>query len=635
MFGFLKKKLKGALEKFSSDVDQEAKEEKVEELKKAIGHQEEKPTEEKEEVKKEVSEPVEEKQEEVEEKKEEVSREKEEPVKKVKEETPEAPEKPKEKEETEEKATEEVENEKKGTEEVSELEESSDEIKEEAPEEKEVEETPEEAVEERKSFTEEDLDAEAPEEPEEKEEEPEEEAKEEPEKKEKPEEEKDEDTKEDDDSGEKEEDEGSEKPEEREIKEPVDEIEEPEEKEPEEEREDTKEDRRKEEEFLMQKTPKEGKGFFQRLKDKFTVHPDKKAEEIKEAVQEKTEVKEESKKEEQKEHEEKEESQEEKAEEVQETKEQPTLETLQQQEPPLIKKPVEETKKGILTTLKETVTKKVLSESKFDELFFEIEVVLLENNVAVEVIEKIKQDLKKSLVDQRIDRGQLTTIIEQSLKESVEGLFDTPQVNLLEEAQKKKPYIIAFVGVNGSGKTTTIAKLTKYFQDNNLKPVIAAGDTFRAAAIQQLEEHATKLNAKFIKHDYGSDPAAVAFDAIKYAESKAMDVVLIDTAGRLHSNTNLMDEMKKIIRVAKPDLKLFVGESITGNDCVEQVKQFNEAIGVDGIILTKADVDEKGGAALSVSYVTERPILYFGMGQEYSDLEAFNKEKVMERIGLA
>jgi len=137
-----------------------------------------------------------------------------------------------------------------------------------------------------------------------------------------------------------------------------------------------------------------------------------------------------------------------------------------------------------------------------------------------------------------------------------------------------------------------------------------------------------------IKHDYGSDPAAVAFDAIKHAKAKNIDVVLIDTAGRMHSNSNLIDEMKKIMRVAKPDIKIFVGESITGNDCVEQARTFNEAVGIDGIILSKADIDEKGGAAISVSYVTKKPILYLGMGQEYKDLEIFSKERIIKNIGL-
>jgi fused signal recognition particle receptor len=205
----------------------------------------------------------------------------------------------------------------------------------------------------------------------------------------------------------------------------------------------------------------------------------------------------------------------------------------------------------------------------------------------------------------------------------------------VEEKRKlNEPFIIAFVGVNGSGKTTTIAKMSKYFQDHNLKTVLVAADTFRAAAIQQLEEHANKLGVKIIKQDYGSDPAAVAFDGIAYAKAKNIDVVLIDTAGRLHSNTNLMDEMKKIMRVAKPDVKIFIGESITGNDCVEQAQQFDSAVNIDGIVLSKVDVDEKGGAAISVSYVTGKPILFFGNGQTYESLQPFDKDAVLRNLGL-
>ena len=164
--------------------------------------------------------------------------------------------------------------------------------------------------------------------------------------------------------------------------------------------------------------------------------------------------------------------------------------------------------------------------------------------------------------------------------------------------------------------------------------VFAAGDTCRAAAIQQLGEHADRLKIKMIKHEYGADSAAVAFDAIRYAQSNKIDVVLIDTAGRLHSNVNLMAELKKICKIAKPDLKIFTAEAITGNDAAEQSKKFDENIGIDGIILTKADVDEKGGAIISVSHVTKKPILFLGTGQNYDDLERFDADKVIERLGL-
>jgi len=298
------------------------------------------------------------------------------------------------------------------------------------------------------------------------------------------------------------------------------------------------------------------------------------------------------------------------------------------------KKEQPEKKKGFFQKITEVISKKELSEKQFDDLFFELEVVLMENNVAVEVIEKIKQDLKQELVEKPILRRKVKDIIIETLKKSLDELFDVDKINLVEKAKEKKPFIICFVGINGSGKTTTIAKICKLLQKNNLSCVLAAADTFRAASIEQLQIHADKLGVRMIKHDYGSDSAAVAYDAIKYAQAKKKDVVLIDTAGRLHSNVNLMDEVKKLVRVAKPDLTLFVGESITGNDCVEQAKKFNEIIGIDGIILTKSDVDEKGGAAISVSYVTKKPILYLGTGQEYDDLKEFDPELIISGIGL-
>jgi fused signal recognition particle receptor len=295
---------------------------------------------------------------------------------------------------------------------------------------------------------------------------------------------------------------------------------------------------------------------------------------------------------------------------------------------------VEEEKKGFFQKITETITTKKISAEKFDELFWDLELALLENNVAVEVIDKIKNDLKSQLVEKPIPRGKVEETIAVSLHKSIEDLFQVPQIDLLARAKQKKPFVVCFVGVNGSGKTTTIAKIANYLQSNGLNVVLAAADTFRAAAIDQLQLHADKLGVKLIRQEYGSDPAAVAFDAIKHAEANKKDVVLIDTAGRLHSNINLMDEMKKIMRVAKPDLKIFVGESITGNDCVEQAKQFNDAVGIDGIVLAKADVDEKGGAAISVSYVTQKPILFLGVGQEYEDLQQFDKERLLASIGL-
>jgi fused signal recognition particle receptor len=295
-----------------------------------------------------------------------------------------------------------------------------------------------------------------------------------------------------------------------------------------------------------------------------------------------------------------------------------------------------EVKKGFFGKIKETFTTVKLSDEKFEKLFWELEVVLMENNVAVEVIDKIKADLREQLTTGKVSRRGIEGLVEDSLRESVESLFIDKHFNLIEEAKKKKdkPYIIAFIGVNGSGKTTTMAKVASLLMKNKLSVVFAASDTFRAAAIQQLQEHADKLGVKMIRHDYESDPAAVAFDAVQHAKAKGIDVVLIDTAGRLHVNDNLMNELKKLIRVNKPDLKIFVGESITGNDCIEQAQLFNEAVGIDAIILAKADVDEKGGAAVSVGYVTKKPIIYLGTGQKYEDLTEFKPEIIIKNIGL-
>ena len=275
-------------------------------------------------------------------------------------------------------------------------------------------------------------------------------------------------------------------------------------------------------------------------------------------------------------------------------------------------------KKSFFKRITETLTTKKISAEKFEELFWELEIALLENNVSVKVIERIKEDLKVELVDKPLPRNVLKKI-EETLELSIRAIVNQDPINLLGRIKEKnskstdtkyETYVITFFGINGSGKTTSIAKLTHYLQAQGLSVVLAAGDTFRAAAIQQLGEHAKKLDVKMIAHDYGSDSAAVAFDAISYAQKNKINVVLVDTAGRLHSNNNLMQELEKILRVAPADLKVFVGESITGNDCVEQAQVYDEKLGVDGIILTKADIDEQGGAPLSISYVLKKPILF-------------------------
>ncbi len=321
---------------------------------------------------------------------------------------------------------------------------------------------------------------------------------------------------------------------------------------------------------------------------------------------------------------------------IEEQKEAPKEEVVEDEEPDkeVPQESAKEEKKGFFGKIKEKIVTKKINTEKFEEMFWDLELALLENNVAMEVVEKIKEDLKNDMVDTPIKRGKIEETILLSLKKSIEEVLDSHSINMMQRIEEKKPYVICFLGINGSGKTTSIAKVAKMFQDKGKTVVLAAADTFRAAAIDQLQIHANNLGIKMIKHDYGSDPSAVAFDAIKYAKAKEIDVVLIDTAGRLHSNSNLVDEMKKIVRVAEPDLKLFVGESITGNDCVEQASKFNEAVTIDGIILSKADIDEKGGASLSISYVTKKPVLYLGVGQEYTDIKPFNKNEIINSLGL-
>ena len=280
-----------------------------------------------------------------------------------------------------------------------------------------------------------------------------------------------------------------------------------------------------------------------------------------------------------------------------------------------------------------------ISEKEFEVYSEELEMLLLENNVALEVAEKIISELKEKVINREFLRKEIEGQIKEDLKDIISGILIPPfsvleKINEKSADQAREPYVILFCGINGTGKTTTIAKIADYLSKNNVSCVLAASDTFRAASIEQLKKHGEKLGIKVIAQQYGADPAAVAFDAISYAKKNLVKCVLIDTAGRMHTAKNLMKEIEKISKVCKPDLKVFVGESITGNDIIEQVKSFDWAIGIDGIVLTKADIDEKGGTALSVSYILKKPILYLGTGQEYNKIETFSKEKFIEKLGL-
>jgi len=295
--------------------------------------------------------------------------------------------------------------------------------------------------------------------------------------------------------------------------------------------------------------------------------------------------------------------------------------------------------KGFFKKIVSKIKKVKITEKEFNIYSEELEMLLLENNVAMEVAEKMVKQLKEKIVGQELLRKEIEGEIKDAFKEIIEEILIEPfdiadKIKEKMQDQSKKPYVILFCGINGTGKTTTIAKIADYLNRKKISSVLAAADTFRAASIEQLKKHGEKLKTKVIAHEYGSDPAAVGFDAIKYAEKNFINCVLIDTAGRMHTAKNLMAQIEKIAKVCNPDLKIFVGESLTGNDIIEQVKSFDWATGIDGIILTKADIDEKGGTALSVGYITKKPILYLGTGQEYNKIERFDKEKFIRTLGL-
>ncbi|TET05234.1 MAG: signal recognition particle-docking protein FtsY [Promethearchaeota archaeon] len=285
-----------------------------------------------------------------------------------------------------------------------------------------------------------------------------------------------------------------------------------------------------------------------------------------------------------------------------------------------------------------TFVKKTLTSDNLESTLNELNLLLISNDVAIETADALCQKVSESLKGEQISR--LTSkkkILLDILREVVKEIL-TPEreINLIDEIRnvnkQNKPYVMCFLGVNGTGKTTTIAKIAHYLKKNDISSVAAAADTFRAGALEQLSYHMQNVGIRVIKHAYKSDPASVAFDAIQHAKAKNVDVVLVDTAGRQVSNKNLMREMQKIVKVAEPDLILFIGDSLAGNDALTQAKEFNKSVGIDANILTKFDADAKGGSALSISYETKKPILFIGVGQGYDDLEPFNIQVFISNI---
>ncbi|AEH60409.1 signal recognition particle-docking protein FtsY [Methanosalsum zhilinae DSM 4017] len=276
----------------------------------------------------------------------------------------------------------------------------------------------------------------------------------------------------------------------------------------------------------------------------------------------------------------------------------------------------------------------ILDENDLEDPLWELEIALLESDIAMSVSEAIIDSVKQELVGTRKRIGKNTDeLVEQALRNALlkimsANIFDFDE--FIENADK--PVNIVFVGINGTGKTTTIAKMANYLKKRGYTPVLAAGDTFRAGAIDQLDIHSKKVEVKIIKHKEGGDPAAVIYDALEYAKANKADVILSDTAGRLHTNVNLMSQLKKICRISSPDLVIFVDEAVAGNDAVERASQFNEAVPIDGSILTKIDADAKGGAAISIAYITNKPILFLGIGQGYDDLKKFDPEWFVNKL---
>jgi fused signal recognition particle receptor len=287
------------------------------------------------------------------------------------------------------------------------------------------------------------------------------------------------------------------------------------------------------------------------------------------------------------------------------------------------------------------VTKVTMAELKPENLrpvLADFKMSLVENDVAFPVAEHVCDELEKRLTGVQVKRLEdRKKVVEENLRKVLLEVMSTKhEINLLicaaEKRKKKEPLVLLFVGINGTGKTTTIAKVAQFFKNEKYSVVLAASDTYRAGSIEQLEEHAKRLGLKIIKGVYGGDAASVAYDAICHAKAHGTNVVLIDTAGRMQTNQNLMGELQKVKRVVCPDLTIFTVDSLIGNDAVTQAEEFNKCIGIDATILTKVDADVKGGASLSVTYVTQKPILFIGVGQTYKDLDLFNPEKFVNMI---
>ena len=276
----------------------------------------------------------------------------------------------------------------------------------------------------------------------------------------------------------------------------------------------------------------------------------------------------------------------------------------------------------------------IIEEADLEDPLWDLEMALLESDVEMSVAERILDTVRETMLGE--SRKQVETtgeLVEAALHDALLEVIAVGQFDFEERiAGAEKPVTIVFTGVNGVGKTTTIAKLSEWLADRGYSSVLANGDTYRAGANEQIGEHADRLDRELITHDRGGDPAAVIYDAVEYAEANGVDVVLGDTAGRLHTSDDLMAQLAKIDRVVDPDMTLFVDEAVAGQDAVTRAEEFDDAAEIDGAVLTKADADSSGGAAISIAYVTGKPILFFGTGQGYDDLTRFDPEALVDSL---
>jgi len=293
-----------------------------------------------------------------------------------------------------------------------------------------------------------------------------------------------------------------------------------------------------------------------------------------------------------------------------------------------------EAKKSIKSSVLGIFAKEIkIEEADIRDFLSEFELALWESDVEQDTAAAIVENIRKELAGKKIGKKEdLSEFLKKEIRESLKKVMNAETMDFWKKAGEKRPFKIMFLGPNGAGKTTSIAKLAYAFKQRGKKVVFASSDTFRAGSIEQIEKHAEKLGIRVVKHNYGADPAAVAFDAVKAAEAEKADAVLIDTAGRQETNKNLMQELKKIVRVVQPDLKIYVGESFTGQALIQQAAEFDKKIGIDGFILTKIDTDAKGGTAISLIHKLKKPIVFIGVGQEYPDLLEFRPEFIIDRI---